>query len=254
MIVVRDNIPTLQGLVLSHNSLRLANIKVVVGTLGKCHISGLNLEHNGIENVKDLINTLSAFPLIELKLEGNNCLRDIKDPVTYIKTVRAKLGILKTLDGVDIATYLSSKESTSALAGAACSTPVNPSTPTVTETLVRAFLEQFYTCLDSAHRLELVNAYIPTAKFAIQSEVPIVPAGECQSLDGIKQALTVLPLTKHANHSFAFEMVKCDPSEFQIKVSGRVHVLERECSFVHAFSIVPYNTGLGCSLSVLGYR
>ena len=250
--MVRDNVPSLQGLVLSHNSLRLANVKVVFGALQNFEIKGLNLEHNDIENVKDLILSLSKFPLVELKLEGNNCLRDIKNPVVYIKTVRSKLPTLKTLDGVDIDTYLASKEeaSTSAVEARVVETPI------VTPALVEQFLTQFYSCLDSEHRVQLLNAYTPNAEFRIESEVPSIPSAKSQGHDGITAVLSALPLTKHASNTFTLETVKCEPREGHFKVSGQVQVqgLAQPCTFVHAFSIVPYNSGLGCAMSVLGFR
>lgn len=254
--LVRDNIPLLKGISLGKNSLKLSSVRVLAGTLSKCPLQGVNLENNLIDNIKELINVMGVFPLIELKLEGNNCLKDIKDPVLYIKTVRSKLPLLKTLDGVDIISYLASKETPIVdVVEKTAALNVQPEV-TVSESLMQKFLEEYFVCLDSEHRLQLVNAYLPNAKFAVQSEVTSVVSGVCEGHDGIREALTVLPATRHSKETFNWKMIKLEPTEGRVEVSGQMQFADRPdpMAFLHTLSIVPYNSGLGCDISCFQYK
>lgn len=248
--IVRDNIPLLKGISLGKNVLKLSSVRVLAGTLSKCPLEAVNLENNAIDNLKELINVIGVFPITELKLEGNNCLKDIKEPVLYIKTVRSKLPLLKTLDGVDIPSYLAAKENQVAVVEAPA--PVIPqSEVAVSESLLQTFMTEYFTCLDSEQRLQLVNAYIPSAKFAIQSIVSNVMSGTCEGHDSIRQALTVLPASSHSKETFTWKILKLEPSEGRVEVSGQVQFAElpETVAFQHTLRIVPYNRGLGCDVS-----
>uniref|UniRef100_A0A2P2HZA0 Nuclear RNA export factor 1-like n=1 Tax=Hirondellea gigas TaxID=1518452 RepID=A0A2P2HZA0_9CRUS len=265
--LVRDNIPNLSGIDLRKNSLRLVNVRVLAGTLRNCPIQGINLEQNDIENIKELITVLSVFPVVELKLEGNNCLKDIRNPVLYIKTVQSKLSELKTLDGVDVLSYLVKSaakdgDTTASISkvfdGSGASTSAAAISPKVevTEMLVQQFLTEYFTCMDTEQRMQLVNAYSPTASVTITSEVQGIPTVCCEGHAAISQILSNFPATQHIRDSFNFKLISLEPTSCQVAVTGKLRISGREehVTFEQNFVIQPYNSGLGCIMSRLSLR
>ncbi|XP_018014331.1 nuclear RNA export factor 1 [Hyalella azteca] len=264
LVVVRDNIPGLTTMSLGNNRLRLTNIRVVKGTLGnRCPLQRLNLESNDIDNFKELICTLAVFKLQELKLDGNPCLKDIKNPDIYIRTVLSQLPQLKTLDGQDIASHISGQTSSgdmiSSLNTSLASTSLvsaDPPPVPVNEPLVQKFLSEYYNCIDSDHREQLVNAYLPTAKFGIESHIAAVPSGTCEGSHHILEALKRMPAFKHAKETFSMKVHKLMNDLAEIEVSGQLQVAGHPdaVSFVHTLTVVPYNAGLGITLGIMGFK
>jgi len=239
MLQIRDHFSHVTALDLSENLLHLSNIKTVVNILKNCSINALNLEKNCIQSLIDLVNVLSAFPLIsELRLAKNPCVNDIKDEQRYLRTIQSKLAALKQLDGVTV--------TDAARAGS--------SAPPLTDERVKQFLEQFYACLDSSERAKLLDAYLPTAEFGVASEVS--PGGKGVGHAVVAEGLKVLPPTKHLVDTFSLEQVKLGPAEAQYVVRGRVSMegVGEPLLFAHSFCVVPCGAGMSCKLSVLEYK
>ncbi|KAF2354784.1 Nuclear transport factor 2 [Trinorchestia longiramus] len=266
LVLVRDNFTNMTTLSLSRNCLRLASVRVMCGTLTNCPLQRINLESNEIENVKEVVSVLSRFELQELKLHGNSCLNDIKNPTIYIRTVRSQLPQLKTLDGQDISGHVSAPvvsasppELMSSLNTSLASTSLVGSEPTpvyVNEPLVQKFLAEFYTCIDSEQRTQLVHAYLTNAKFAIESHISVIPSGTCEGSENILKALQSLPAFIHAKETFSLKVLKLLSDQAEIAVSGQLQVAGHHgtVSFVHTLTVVPYNTGLGISHGIMGFR
>lgn len=234
MLQIRDHFSHVTALDLSENLLHLSNIKTVVNILKNCSINALNLEKNCIQSLIDLVNVLSAFPLIsELRLASNPCVTDIKDEQRYLRTIQSKLPALKQLDGVTV---------------------TGSSPPPFTDERVKQFLEQFYQCLDSSERAKLLDAYLPTAEFGVASEVS--PGGKGAGHAVVAEGLKVLPPSQHLVDTFSLEQVTLQPAEAQYVVRGRVRMegVGEPLLFAHSFCVVPYGAGVSCKLSVLEYK
>jgi len=252
---VRSNLPQLKLLSLSHNRLSLEAVKTVCSVLKELPLQAINLEQNQITNVRDLVNSLSVFSstLGELKLEGNHCIKDIKNETEYIKAVRKRLTGLKVLDGVTIDNFLAKVGGQSSQDGGASGGSTGATS--LTETLVNEFLKEFYSCLDG-DRSSLLKAYTPDANFGIDSPFPFIQSGKGSGSAVVAEGMAVLPPCKHLLDTFAVEKVALGPSLAQYIVRGKAQLQGNEapCDFAHSFAIVPYLAGVGCSTSVFEYR
>jgi len=251
---VRANLPQLQYLSLSHNNLSLEAVKTVCSMLKGLPLQGVNLEHNSISNLRDLVNSLSVFSstLGELKLVGNDCVKDIKEETEYLKAVTKKLTALKVLDGVNIEDFFLKTSGQSTL-GASVSN-LSLGTTVLTEELVKEFLKEFYQCLDSPDRSKLLKAYTPDANFGIDS--PFIQSGKGSGGAVVAEGITIIPASQHLLDSFVLEKVQLTSSlaQYIVKGSARLEGREEVCAFAHSFAIVPYQAGVGCSTSVFEYR
>jgi len=255
------NVPTLTGLVLSQNNLSLSSIKLIMSILvPKLSLLGLNLEQNCVENIRDLLNTLSPLPLVELKLDHNPCLKDIKEELVYIKTVKTKLPQLKVLDGVSIEEFLSRSFGVSgvgssyaeALKGSGSSAQVTDSATKLNPDLVKQFFEEFYSCLDSSNRLALLGAFKEDIQFCLTAERfgNLKESGQ----DVVKRFLTNFPLSKHTSQTFDLMLAERAGSEYKVTGTVLIEGVTAVLCFIHHFCIVPLNNGLACSKCIFEYK
>lgn len=262
--VIMENIPHLKALNLSKNNLHGNNLSLLPGMMSESsQLFALNLEHNAINDLQFLTH-IKVFPLSELSLQFNPIVEMYKDkPVRYIRLVKKTLKHLKILDTVDVESYLKEKEkphdqivAASSLQPAASSSTAVTSVSTITEPLIRSFLEQYYALVDAPDRNALVAAYTPDAVLEIKSSVQAIVSSVFVGQDKVKEALTTFPRTQHQHNTFSFNIQFPSPNLAQAMVMGRCQIngLETEVTFARKMNIVPFNTGLCCSQDILELR
>ena len=197
------------------------------------------------------------------KVINNNFHWANKDELLNLRDVRENLPSLETLNGQNIdqriQELVAGKPNVLGAASAGTSA-AGPSTSAVSSTLdkeiITAFLTQYYCCMDTDARNQLVHAYIPTAKFTIESNVAEVPSQAIEGSAGVEQILTALPATRHNKESFQLEYVRLSANDADIRITGELEVFGRaeKVQFVHSMTIVRYNQGLGGAMTHLLLR
>lgn len=277
MLTVKENIPGLRFLSLSNNSLRLTCVRVLAGSLANtCPLQAINLEANNLDNLKEILTVLSKFSLVELKLEGNNCVKDMNTRAGYVRAVQCKLPSIKTLDGQDISSFQAASSSSSqpkldtsaqdqlnfslntSLASTSIAGAVSQKTA-ITEPLVEKFLDEYYTCFDQQNeqRLQIANAYTTDAKFAIDSSLPVIPSLMCQgTADIVKAFQSALPLTLHNKKTMSMKVLKLLNDLAELEISGELRVQGHDAcvNFVHNLTLIPYNSGLGIAEGIMALK
>lgn len=262
--VIKENIPHLKALNFSKNCLHGSHLSLLPGMQSESsQLFALNLEHNAINDLHFLTH-LKIFPISELSLQFNPIVEVYKDkPVRYIRLVKKALEQLKILDTVDVEKYLKEKLTpqgqlvpASSLQPSASSSTAGTSLSTVTEPLVRSFLEQYYALIDASDRNALVAAYTPDAVLEIKSSVQAIASSIFVGQDKVKEALTTFPGTQHQHSTFSFNIQFPSPNLAQAVIMGQCQIngLESVVTFARTMNIVPFNAGLCCSQDILELR
>ncbi|XP_071529850.1 nuclear RNA export factor 1-like [Panulirus ornatus] len=261
--LIRENIPHLKALNLSKNNLSFANMKVLQALhVGSSHLTALNLDHNNIGNI-GVIKFFKMFHLTELSLQFNPCVNSYKvNPLKYMRHVKRELEQLKMLDGVDINAYLAknmktkieSQQSVSKLDGSiSCS---SNNSCKVSEPLVRTFLEQYYSLIDTQQRVNLVAAYTPDAVLEVKSSISSIASSVFVGHSLISKVLATLPATQHQHSTFSLDIQSLSIDTAKVVVTGQCQIagVDTMATFSHSMTIVPFNAGLCCSWDVLELR
>ncbi|XP_068238377.1 nuclear RNA export factor 1-like [Palaemon carinicauda] len=257
--LIKENIPDLRALSLSNNGLRRSHIQSLQVLQSGCsQLAALNLEHNNISDLK-FLNMIKVFPLTELNLQFNPIVETFKDrPLAYIKEVRSRLGSLKVLDSIDIETYLAENDKPtpykvninfSKNEKIMCSSSSSNSEFEVTDSTVRVFLDQYYSLIDTAERVNLVVAYTPDAVLEVKSNLELVHNGVFLGHDRIREALLMIPATQHHHSSFSLHVQPLGPKTTRAEITGHCQVagVSTSVAFLRIMNIVPYNVGFCCS-------
>ncbi|XP_042863516.1 nuclear RNA export factor 1-like [Penaeus japonicus] len=260
--MIRENVPQLKALNLSKNNFKVKHLKGLQGlNIGNSQLAALNLEHNDIRDIS-VLKQVKMFPLSELNLQFNPLLKNYKDcPLKYIRHVRKEIAHLKIIDGVDIDAYLleNGKVQANGLEQPASqpnANDVGSSSNTVSEGMVRTFLEQYYALIDTPQRSNLVAAYTPDAVLEVKSSVSEINSSVLVGHDEISKALVGFPVTQHQHNTFSFNIQPLSPNITQAIVTGQVLLAgsNTAVAFARKMNIVPFNTGFCCSQDLLELR
>ncbi|XP_064098403.1 nuclear RNA export factor 1-like [Macrobrachium nipponense] len=257
--LVKENIPELRALNLSHNGLRRNHLQNLQALQSGCsQLAALNLEQNNICDLK-VLNSIKVFPITELNLQFNPIVETFKDrPLAYIKEVRSRLANLKVLDSIDIETYLAENDKPSPYKmnvnfskneKIMCGSSSSNSEFEVTDSTVRMFLDQYYKLIDTAERVSLVVAYTPDAVLEVKSNLELVHNGVFVGHEKIREALLMVPATQHNHSSFSLHVQPLGPKSTRAEVTGQCQVagVGGTVAFLRIMNIVPFNVGFCCS-------
>ncbi|XP_037789788.1 nuclear RNA export factor 1-like [Penaeus monodon] len=260
--MIRENVPQLKALNLSKNNIKAKHLKGLQGlNIGNSQLAALNLEHNDIRDIS-VLKQVKMFPLSELNLQFNPLLKSYKDcPMKYIRHVRKEIPHLKIIDGVDIDMYLleNGKSQANGLEQSVSQASVNEvgsSSNTVSEGMVRTFLEQYYALIDTPQRSNLVAAYTPDAVLEVKSSISEINSSVLVGHDEISKALVGFPVTQHQHNTFSFNIQPLSPNVTQAVITGQVLLAgsSTAVAFARKMNIVPFNTGFCCSQDLFELR
>ena len=257
MQIIKENIPNIKALNLSHNKLKVSHIRELRYIVSeKSQLSALNLEYNDIAD-RQFLKYLKNFPLKELNVQHNRFVEQMKNPSSYIKLVKKEIPELEILDKVDIESYLSKKSgensnaTSSGPSGEIITADNNNYGVEINESSVKTFLQEYYILFDEADKSKLTQAYTPTAKFQVKC-LGADLNGTFEGTEKISLALQNLPPFKHSLESFGLNIVTIERMFCNAVITGECIVNESlYMCFKRTMKIEQYNQGLCCSNDIL---
>ncbi|XP_044758210.1 nuclear RNA export factor 1-like [Coccinella septempunctata] len=278
--IIAENIPDLEALNLNDNKIQILTfLQKFTSKLDKVKI--LYLGQNKIRDI-GMLDSLKGLPLVELFLDGNPLCDKFKDKSIYISEVRARFPKVMKLDGLDLPPPISfdlADESTlpTALQTFLCDSNAG--------SIIRQFLEQYFTLFDSDDRQMLIQAYHEKATFSMTMAYPYGTKDKSvnwlnwyntdnrnllrvsdpdrrfkllnQGNVSIVSFLKEMPMTSHDLLNFQVDLTICNPLMMSFKVAGPFKELKGGHKntpvrwFSRAFVIVPVGSGFCISNEML---
>ncbi|XP_056641842.1 nuclear RNA export factor 1-like [Diorhabda sublineata] len=243
--IIAENIPDLEALNLFDNKMQMLSFVKKMNQ----KLPNLKILHLGNNKIKDIsqLDALQGLPIVDLMLDGNPLCDKFKDKPSYVSEVRKRFPKCMKLDGVDLPppigfdiveeqhlpnyqqTFLCNSDGGS---------------------IVRQFLEQYFSIYDTDNRQPLLQAYHERATFSLTMGYP---SGYSKDIKGVpwlnwyatdnrnllrvndpdrrfkllKQGqvsvvsfLQEMPQTKHDMHSFSVDLSIFTPQMLCLTVTG----------------------------------
>ncbi|XP_045460288.1 nuclear RNA export factor 1-like isoform X1 [Harmonia axyridis] len=278
--IITENIPDLEALNLNDNNIQILTfLQKFIAKLNKVKI--LYLGQNKIKDIA-MLDSLKGLPLVELFLEGNPLCGKFKDKSIYTSEVRSRFPKIMKLDGLDLPPPICFDLADEV----ALPTPAKTFLCEANAgSIIRQFLEQYFTLFDSENRQMLIQAYHEQATFSMTMAYPYGTKDKSvnwlnwystdnrnllkltdperrfkllkQGNVSIVSFLKYMPKTKHDLMNFLVDLTVCNSMMMSFNISGSFKELKGSHKnppvrwFSRTFVIVPVRSGFCISNELL---